>query len=468
MAKRILATDLATLTRCEREVYLNHHGDSARRVARSEYQLWLSDRGRQYEQQVLETFEFKQPPYTYENLELGAEITLEFMKQGVNAIAQGVLIDGDLVGIPDLLERVEGASRLGGYHYRPVDIKSASSVSETHELQVMAYCALLESIQGIRPDGLLLMRYPPQERTDDALYRAQPVVFDEERFGQALAEVQRLAGGDEPRPFFSAICPDCVWREVCVPMVETAQDVSLIPGLKRAVWRALHEREIGTLAALAQLQPADILDIKGVGEKTAPDYIRKARALAGQEMIRLGAPNIPAGPAIIFDIESVPSEGVFYLFGTLVGEGVDFRYEPHIANRPEDEAATWTAFVQRVSTVPGAIVHYGGYERTVVKKLGERYAMEDQAAALLDRMVDLEKTVKDAVVLPLRSASLKAVAPWIGFTWDSEVEGGDHAMLEYLRWLEDGQQEHLQRVLRYNEQDCRATLAVLDWLRKLV
>jgi predicted RecB family nuclease len=40
-------------------------------------------------------------------------------------------------------------------------------------------------------------------------------------------------------------------------------------------------------------------------------------------------------------------------------------------------------------------------------------------------------------------------------------------MLEYLAWLDDGDQGHLDRILRYNEEDCRATLAVLAWLRRL-
>jgi len=466
MPRRILATDLATLTRCDREVYLNHHGDRTLRAPRSEYQRWLAKQGNLHEQVVMQDFDVQQPPYTLDNLELGAEITLDFMKKGVAMIAQGALIDGDLVGIPDLMRRVDGPSRLGSYHYRPLDVKSASSASEAHQLQVMAYCALLGAAQGVLPHGALLLRYPPDERTASELYREETVIFDDAKYNAALAEVRRLAGGDEPRPFYSGACHECAWREVCVPAMKEVKDVSLIPGLRRTAWRGLRERGIVTLGDLAAREPGDILEIKGVGEKSAQDMIRRARALAGNAIVRVGSPSIPADPVIVFDIESVPAEGLYYLFGTMISAGDGYQFEAHLAETLADEEATWKAFVRRALAQPGAIVHYGNYERMAAKKLGERYGMEAETEALLARMVDLEKAVRETAVLPLFSNSLKAVAPWIGFEWDSKVLAGDDSILEYMRWLEDGDRAHLERILHYNAEDCKATLAVLEWLRK--
>src|SRR5262249_42133194 len=152
------------------------------------------------ELQVMADFEVKQPPYTIDNLELGAEITLEFMKAGVPLIAQAVLMHGDLIGIPDLIERVDGASSMGDFHYRPIDIKSASTVSDAHKIQVMPYSKLLEYIQGLRPEGVLLMSYPRDEREGNPLSRREAVSFDEAKFEESVLPVRRLAGGDEPPP----------------------------------------------------------------------------------------------------------------------------------------------------------------------------------------------------------------------------------------------------------------------------
>jgi uncharacterized protein len=134
MPYRIIATDLDSLTQCDRQVYLDHHGDPSLRVGPDAYQVWLREQGRQYEAQVISTFAVEKLPYTYDNLEIGFEITLGLMREGVKHIYQGVLIDGDLVGIPDLLERVSGPSALGDWYYRPLDIKSASGPSVGHRL----------------------------------------------------------------------------------------------------------------------------------------------------------------------------------------------------------------------------------------------------------------------------------------------------------------------------------------------
>jgi uncharacterized protein len=82
-------------------------------------------------------------------------------------------------------------------------------------------------------------------------------------------------------------------------------------------------------------------------------------------------------------------------------------------------------------------------------------------------MIDLEKVLKESAALPLPGYSLKQVAPWIGFSWNTDTQAGDDSMLEYLAWLEDGQRGHLDGILAYNEADCHATVAILDWLTAL-
>ncbi|MBN1312377.1 MAG: TM0106 family RecB-like putative nuclease [Anaerolineae bacterium] len=468
MPKRISATDLPALTRCDRIVYLDHNGDPDKRAPQTDYQKWLRDQGLQHESRVVSEFDIQQPAYKYDNLEIGYEITLEFMREGVPYIYQGVLMDDDMVGIPDLMQRAEGKSRWGDYHYRPLDIKLASTPTEGYRLQVMAYMALLEAVQDARPTGALLLRIPPDERTDDHYYREEPIDFDDDLYTAKLARVRDLANGSEPRPFYSSTCHECAWREICIPMLEGSQDASLIPGLRRDVWRVLHQRGLKTLADVAAAEANDLLLIKGVGAKTAPVIVNKARALLTGEMIMLGKPDLPPpGDDVMFDVESVPSEGIFYLMGFTTSDGDKQHYKYCLAEKPEDEGQAWKDFLSDMADRRGTIYHYGVYERTTVKKLGERYNTTAEADALLNRMVDLEKVIKDCVVLPLRSVSLKAVAPWLGFNWQSDVQAGDDSMLEYLAWLEDGDKKHLDSILRYNEEDCHAASVVLDWLRGL-
>jgi uncharacterized protein len=463
MPPRIHATDLAALTRCDRQVYLDYNGDRSLRLAPSDYQRWLIDQGRAFETQVAAQFPSSQPPYRFDNLEAGFQLTLSLMREGVERIYQGVLIAGDLVGIPDLLERVEGASLLGKWHYRPLDIKSASQPTEAHQLQVMAYMALLESLQGLRPTGALLLR-PAADVAEPTLAVVHPVEFDAERYQAALAEVRRLAGGAQARPFLSSVCAECAWQNVCRPLIDEAQDISLIPGLRREVWQQLHERGVTTLTALAALSPADLLDLRGVGEKTAPSIIHHARALSTGEPIRLARPALPPG-GLIYDIEALP-DGLVYLHGLLVDLDTEPKFLNFLASSHAAEPSAFTTFLDALDGLPGPVYHYGSYEKTQLRALVARYGSSDRVDKLLARMVDLEKVLKDSAALPLTGYSLKRVARWLGFEWRGETQSGGDSILDYLAWLEDSDRAHLDRILTYNEDDCIATLRVLNWLRE--
>ncbi len=468
MSRLISASDFATLAACDRRVYLNHHGDPALRLAPSAYERLLMQQGRAFEAQVVEGLDFVAPPYLPSDLEQGFRLTLDLMRSGAPLIYQGVLMAEDLVGIPDLLERVKGASALGHHYYQPVDIKLASEARPDHRLQMMAYIALLEAIQGVRPTGRLILRPPPAQR-DGPPYREETVTLDEKCFPKKRAELRTLAAGHEPKPFISSQCTSCPWREVCLPLAERSRDVSLIPGLRRKVWESLHARGLGRLPDLAAASAEEVARIKGVSKEGAVQIIQQARALAEGRHIVLDHPALPppTDGEIFFDVESVPLEGFTYLLGTLTRHGDGYHYTCDLARAPQDEAAMWQSFLQRMDGHTAPVYHYGSFERTTINQLMKRYGKDGRAQALLGRMVDLNKVLKASAVLPLRGYSLKEVAPWLGFRWSGETQAADESMVEYYRWLETGEERHLENIQRYNEDDLRATLRVRDWLLTL-
>jgi predicted RecB family nuclease len=469
MTRMIRATDFYLLTQCNRQVYLDYHGDPSKRVQISGYTEWVIRQGIEFEHEIVESrYRVERPDYQYYDLQSGFQATLELMQRGVDAIYQGVLIDSDLVGVPDLLVRVPESSRFGAFSYRPLDIKTSSTSSLGQRLQVMTYIALLEALQDTRVDGTLLLRLPPSEQSNGTQYREEPVPFEEDVFTHNLAEVRALVAGSEPRPFYSSTCASCGWQQVCKPAVEATQDASLIPGLRRTVWDELHIRGMGTLSGVANA-PRDVLvGIKGVGDKTAEYLIRQAQAQHSGKAIHIAPPQlIRSADAIFFDIESLPGEALYYLMGTAIrhNDHLDFQYE--IARSAAEEARMWDSFLDRIDCTECAVYHYGGYERTSIKRLMERYGEDPRATRLLDRLIDLERILKDSAALPLKGYSLKDVAPWLGFEWKGTTKDADSSIMEYLHWLEDGDPTHLDSILRYNEDDCYATVAIYDWLISL-
>lgn len=463
----ITAHELSNLTRCDRLVYLGRFGDRERQLPPSAYDEWLREQGRAFEQAVVDTLGARFPLPGAATPEAAFEATRELMARGVRLIAQGTLLRDDLHGVPDLLERVEGASALGDYHYRPLDVKLATTAREPHRLQIAFYCWLLEGIQSRRPAGALLLRASGTATGEDTpLYEETPVEYDEDDLHERLTAARRLAAGEEPPPFISSTCDGCAWREVCLPIAEAGRDVSLITGMRRGVWEQLHAEGLGTLEAVSQAGEDRLIAFRGMGAKTAAKTIRQARALVEGRALRFGEPNLPEpgdGEAF-FDIESYPPADLHYLFGLLVRRGGQAVYEYDLAEGPGEEGAAWDRFLGRIDTLDGPVYHYGRYERTTVRALADRHGDDPRAARLLDRLIDLRTALTGCAALPVRGYSLKQVAPWLGFAWTGATQAADDSMVAYDRWLRTGNRDYINGLLAYNEDDVRATRAVRDWL----
>jgi uncharacterized protein len=83
-----------------------------------------------------------------------------------------------------------------------------------------------------------------------------------------------------------------------------------------------------------------------------------------------------------------------------------------------------------------------------------------------DRFVDLAKVVRDSVVFPTESGSLKEIARYCGFSWRDADPGGKQSMAWWAHYLADPitNAGFRDRVLRYNEDDVRASFVICDWI----
>jgi len=476
MTNFIKATDLYSLAECDRMVFLNHNGDKSLRSKRGQYQLYLAEQGEAFEQEVIADMDFAEPAYVIGDLETGWERTRELMEEGAKVIYQGVLMHDGVVGIPDLMFRVdEVPSRLGRHIYRPVDVKLASKSKKGHQMQVMCYTWLLERIQGVQPVGALYLRLSQEDPlAASSLYQEEIVPFDPDAFFTSLSEVRRLAAGEERKPFMTSVCKMCTWYDFCQGIAESTNDPSLLPGMRRTVWHALHNAGKTSIPDVLTLSREQLMSFKGVGEKVADTILRHAEALSTGSAVPIAAPKLPpsSDADIMFDIESIPADGFLYLMGVLAKRDDEWAYEYDLAEHPDDEEHMWEAFLQRIDALlngsDGHVYHYGVYERSALNQMIKRYGEDPRAERLMSRLVDLEKVIRKSMALPLRSYSLKSVGPWLGFQWDSSTQSGGDSIVDYVQWLATGDRRYLDEIIHYNEEDCHATVAIRDWLHSLM
>ncbi|MEM9155866.1 MAG: TM0106 family RecB-like putative nuclease, partial [Cyanobacteria bacterium P01_F01_bin.33] len=109
--------------------------------------------------------------------------------------------------------------------------------------------------------------------------------------------------------------------------------------------------------------------------------------------------------------------------------------------------------------------HFHSFEIQTCRRLTEQYGTDRAALhALLARMVDLHPIVSQCVVLPTESYSLKHIARWLGFSWRQSDADGAQSIFWYAQWLETGDRNFLNATVTYNEDDCRATYHLKQWL----
>ena len=181
-----------------------------------------------------------------------------------------------------------------------------------------------------------------------------------------------------------------------------------------------------------------------------------------------------------FDIEGHPfyetSRGLEYLFGYCFRDASgEVVYEALWGRDRDGEREIFERFVdwlvERRRRHPGMhVYHYAAYERTALTRLmGEHGTREDEVDDFLreEVLVDLYRIVKQSLRASLESYSIKAVEKLYGFERTADVSGGDESVVRFEEWVETGEDAMLADVERYNEEDCRSTVALHEWLLSL-
>ena len=100
--------------------------------------------------------------------------------------------------------------------------------------------------------------------------------------------------------------------------------------------------------------------------------------------------------------------------------------------------------------------------------MGEHGTRENEIDDLLrgEVLVDLYRVVRQSLRASIPSYSIKVVEELYGFERTAEVSGGSESVVNFEEWLETGEQELLDEIRDYNEEDCRSLYELHVWLRE--
>lgn len=487
---QITASQLYDHVSCPHRVALDAFADEQMRDAVSPFVKMLWERGSAFEREVIASM----PDGT---LTIGAgeddreAATIAAMDAEAAIILGGRISADDLLGEPDLLIRV-------GDKYMPADIKSGrgeegegpDAVPKPHyAVQVALYVDVLERLgrsaghiaeiwdvrgQRVRYD-LDQRRGPRAELNWWGLY---------ERCRDDVRGI--LAREIVTRGALAASCGLCHWHTVCGAELEAAEDLTLVPSLGRALRDRMSDT-VGSLSEFAALDPeALVVGTKTVFRGLGADRLRlfhtRARLLTepGAKAMLRSTVELPDRPVeIFFDIEADPMRDCVYLHGFIERRDRDPATEAFTGfyadePTPAAERQSFADALAYMAARPDSVVfYYSKYERTMYRKLQAKYpdvCGPDDIEVLFTppRSVDLYfDVVTKATEWPTRNHSIKTLAKFLGFAWRDTDPSGAASIEWYHRWVETGDLAVRQRILDYNEDDCRATIVLLDGIRAL-
>jgi uncharacterized protein len=383
--------------------------------------------------------------------------------------------------MPDLLEarplpaQAGGKSELGDWHYVVYDIQSSLELRDENKFQLVFYSLILERLQGVRPQEAFII---------DPNGNTRSFLVDDfvDQFYLTKEKIEKILEGEKPAPFLKSSCKRTPWYSLCFEGSKECNDVSLIFRISQADQRRLYDIGIKTVSQMAD---SDVNDLQSRLEDWSFDKIvrfnNQARALVSGEMLALKKSNFPqVRYEVYFDIESDPTKDIHYLFGLLVkdNESGSVEYKKFFADGKKEEPLIWKEFLDFLAELDDFVIyHYAYLERQVFDIFSLKYgASSGLISKFKENTVDLHEQTVESVVLPLYFYSLKDVAGYIGYKWDDPEAGGAESVVWYNEWLETKDpakspsgdrgagDKILKKILKYNEDDVRATMAIKEWL----
>lgn len=461
--------------RCRRRTFLDTRGDRSQRDSASDLLLKLKQDKLNHQKTVLAEHIYQQPDYPNEDWDAGADATLELMQQGVECIYRGVLLTTHseaviLVSRPDLLTKQPGQSCFGDWVYVPAQIELGKRPKLEYQIVAAFHAQVLATVQEAEPEtAWLLLR---QEAYAVPLAKRMPQMH------RTLEEcIQTLEAPQPPEVFISRQrCSLCQWFTQCYAAAKAEQHLSLLPGVTPSRYAQLQMLN-ATVESLAKTNPTELEILEGFDSKVAQQLVLQAQSIVENRPILLPEAErrvnttwgrITASVELYFDIEAEPDLNLDYMLGVLV---VDCQaktetFHSLLAERPQDEELIWQQFLDLVWQYPQApIFHFCSYEVDTVKRLAKLYhTPRERFQPIIKRFVDVYEQVTQTVALPVESYALKSIARSLDFEWHNPQANGSQCIYWYDQWLETGDRTFLDAIQRYNEDDCRATHHLKDWL----
>ena len=388
--------------------------------------------------------------------------------------------DLEILVNPSILIKVKGKSIWGRYKYIPAISKLGNRTTKEHLFDLALSSIALEKFQNSKVEhGLVFKRYKNQIKVEkiflkDKLKDKAVNIFSE--LNNSL--IQNIPEITENRKK----CSICYWQKYCDNEAKLKGYLTDIDGIGLNTSKFLKKLGIQNINQLATFNKNELEQkLLKYHDKNITKYSKFIdQSIAYKSGSAISLPNrdkylkifFEANPGfLIFDIESNPDENHDFLYGLLSISNIwqnskDDIYEPILNLKNEKKIISNPKILTKlISKKNWPILHYGDTEKIAIIKLArEANFFESEIEILKSRFIDLHLIVRKSWILPLKNYSLKTVANWVGFNWEQNNVSGSKALFWWLQYQDNQTNIFLEKIIKYNKDDCLATLHIARWL----
>ena len=363
----------------------------------------------------------------------------------------------------DVLTKDQSSSSFSKPNYEPTIVVGTHSITKEQKIELAFVGHVLRHVQNKRPMAGTIVAAGEQMhkvKLDSIYKKIRPIII-------TLNEWTTTSSSEPPPVILNRHCPYCQFQNECTEKAEKEDNLSLLDRMTPKLIRRYHKKGIFTINQLSYL-----FKPRRKRKRTKKTYVHfnpELQALA----IRTGKIYIQELPdlsrhqiELFLDIEGIPDQNLYYLFGLLVCEGENSIYHSFWANTIQDEERIWGELLENVNKYPDApIYHYGSYEPRALDKLSRRY--QTNCDAFKERLVNINSSIYSKVYFPLRSNKLKELGKFVDASWTSPNASGLQSLIWRYRWEENQNVEYKQMLVTYNEEDCRALQLLTEQLSRI-
>jgi predicted RecB family nuclease len=456
----------------------------------------LADKGISHEQDCLAEYRrqgrsvFEVPPrHERESFAAWVDRVGNPFAGGWDVVYQMPFVHDGIRGIADFVVRVVDSDS-SEVSYEPVDAKlTRVDAKPGHVLQLCFYAEAVEALTGIKPrnmyiwlgsgrlEGLVVNEFQPYWRR----LRQQLVA--------AMASEPAVATVPQP----CAQCPFCEFNTTCEDQWRSEDSLIYVAGIRQAEVAALVGADLPTLTQLSRtrgpaagLPPERLARLANQAalQLLGRDYPDEAPPFSivepGEDPIwGHGLEELPAPDEgdVFVDFEGHPffraDAGLFFLFGLIERVSQQsWSYRAWWAHDQTQEAAAvgeLVAYLARRRELFPCMhaYHYNHTERSALMTMASTHGVaEVELAELVETgaFVDLYRVALNSFQVGTDSYGLKYLERLTDFTRSHDIDEGAGAVVEYERYMAEGDDAILAAIAKYNEDDVRATRALRDWM----